>query len=380
MTAKRLCCGVLIGAVVLAAGLLPASGQDTSVPKGDANKLTDFSVLAVTPGEDDESFTLVPVGEGAIDPAALKGVIRSLPGGFLGIKFNRRNVDEEAEAAQCHAACSANADCQRSDYQRPTLERPVGICRLKRLLERAQSTMAPVADDTVEIAPPALPTPTHTTSTMPEVTPTAEVAPSPIEEIIPPPPRLGHPLVIAFPLPPRPTPAPSDAPSTEIPAAEAITTAGEVPTVEMPTPIEPPRDIVPPPFPPAAEVAPEVPAGSSVAEASEPAAIPSPPAQIATPAPRPSFPAARPRGLPLWAVIGAIAFMLGGAGVYWKSHQRRMLTRITTRLVSNGMDRHVVAVESTDKPDMSLRFIVRNSAAVAAPETRILAVADGAFA
>ncbi|MBP6013641.1 MAG: hypothetical protein KBA31_15550 [Alphaproteobacteria bacterium] len=380
MTAKRLCCGVLIGAVVLAAGLLPASGQDTSVSKRDANKLTDFSVLAVTPGEDDESFKLVPIGEGAIDPAALKGVIRSLPGGFLGIKFNRRDVDEEAEAAQCHAACTANPDCQRSDYQRPTLERPVGVCRLKRLIERPQSTMAPVADETVEITQPAASLPTHTTSTLPDAVPTVEVAAPPIQEIIPPPPRLGHPLVIAFPLPPRPTPAPADTPSTEIPAGEAVTTASEVQVIETPIPIEPPRDIVPPPFPPAAELAPVVPAEPVIAEASEPVTPPLPPAQIATPARRVPSPAARPRGLPLWAVIGAIAFMLGGAGVYWKSHQRRMLTRITTRLVSNGMDRHVVAVESTDKPDMSLRFIVRNSAAVAAPETRILAVADGAFA
>jgi hypothetical protein len=70
--------------------------------------------------------------------------------------------------------------------------------------------------------------------------------------------------------------------------------------------------------------------------------------------------------------------MFGGAGVYWHSHRKKILTRISTRLVSNGLDRHSVAIEGPDRPDIGLRFVVRQSAAVGTPTTRIDLVPAGA--
>ena len=65
--------------------------------------------------------------------------------------------------------------------------------------------------------------------------------------------------------------------------------------------------------------------------------------------------------LPVWLVAASIAFLLGGAGLYRYSHHKRVLTRVTTRLVSNGLDRHTVSVQTTGQPDIGLRFVVPNN-------------------
>jgi hypothetical protein len=77
-------------------------------------------------------------------------------------------------------------------------------------------------------------------------------------------------------------------------------------------------------------------------------------------------------------VIAAVAFMLGGAGIYWHSHRRNMLKRISTRLVSNGLAQLNVSIENADRPDLSLRFVVRQSANVGNPATRIDLIPAGA--
>ena len=82
--------------------------------------------------------------------------------------------------------------------------------------------------------------------------------------------------------------------------------------------------------------------------------------------------------LPIWLALGSVAFMFGGAGLYWHSHRRRLLTRLSTRLVSNGLDRHKVSVENPSVPDVGLRFVLRQSAAVGAASTRIDLVPAGA--
>ena len=368
--AKRLWCGVLVGAVVLAAGLLPASGQDAVTSTTDA--LTDFAFFAVKPEGDEKDYKLVPVGETKLDGAELKAVIKSLPDGLFGIQLSKRDYDQDAEVAQCQNACNANNECQQFEYIRPTSDRPVGLCRLKRsLVSVAQGTMSPVADETPKAEPA-----THTATTPAA----ADPSPASAEEGVPPPPRITKPLVIAFPLPPRPQPtqeAAAPAPVVEAPPVEAV--------------IDEPKTIVPPAAPPA-ELLPVEAVNTVVAEApppiESPAPAPPPPPVVHSPTadlpnaePIPAEPKERQsRGMPIWLAIGSVAFMFAGAGIYRRSYQKRQLTRMTTRLVSDGIDGREVSVENTEKPDLSLRFIVRNSAAVTAPDTRILAIADGAFA
>jgi hypothetical protein len=144
-----------------------------------------------------------------------------------------------------------------------------------------------------------------------------------------------------------------------------------------------PRDVSPPPprLPPiTAEYVPLPPRAESTA----------PPRDIIVPQPilaeappqttiAPPAPAKRERKpLPVWLALGSVAFMFGGAGLYWHSHRRRILTRLSTRLVSNGLDRHKVSVENPSTPDIGLRFVIRQSAAVGAPNTRIDLVPAGA--
>lgn len=145
--------------------------------------------------------------------------------------------------------------------------------------------------------------------------------PEPPREVAPPPPRLPPIVAEYVPLPPR---------------AE---------------PTAPPRDItIPPPV---------------VAEAPTP--------EIAQPAP-----VMRERKpLPIWLALGTVAFMFGGAGVYWHSHRKRILTRLSTRLVSNGLDRHTIGIENPRAPDIGLRFVIRQSAALGAAGTRIDLVPAG---
>lgn len=374
--AKRLRCGVLVGAVVFVAGLLPASGQDAVAPTTDASHLADFSILAVKPEGDEKDYSLVPVGEGKVDVAQLKSVLKSLPDGFLGIQLSERDYDEAAEVAQCQSACNANAECRQFEYVRPTSDRPVGLCRLKRSLQVvAEGTMSPVADEA----------PVKSESIAPQPTASTAVAERPTTaDDVPPPPTITKPMVLAFPLPPRAELKPS--------APEVVALPAEPPATSEPAPpdgaMDGPVAIVPPPTPPVGLPPVETTAPPTVASLPEPAEPPPAPPQVHSPtadlpnaAPLPVQPEPhKQRGLPLWLAVGSVAFMLAGAGVYRHSYQKRMLTRMTVRLVNDGIDARVVEVEKTDKPDMSLRFIVRSNAAVTAPDTRILAIADGAFA
>lgn len=146
---------------------------------------------------------------------------------------------------------------------------------------------------------------------------------------------------------------------------------------------EPPREVVPPPprLPPiTAEYVPLPPRTESTAPprditAPQPIIAEAPPQTTIAP-PAPVMRERKP--LPVWLALGSVAFMFGGAGLYWHSHRRRMLTRLSTRLVSNGLDRHKVSVENPTAPDIALRFVIRQSAAVGAANTRIDLVPAGA--
>jgi len=168
--------------------------------------------------------------------------------------------------------------------------------------------------------------------------------PAPVSpEQIPSPPRLPTLVAEHFPMPPRTTP---NAP---------------------PTPITPP---LPDPAAPAIETPPVL-----EAAAPPPASAPSTP----TAAPPPVAPP-RKRQLPVWLAAGAVLFVFGGAGAYWRSHRRRTLNRLTTRLVSNGLERQTVGVEASSAPDIGLRFVVRSAATIGAPGTHIELVPAGAYA
>jgi hypothetical protein len=144
---------------------------------------------------------------------------------------------------------------------------------------------------------------------------------------MPPPPQLPPLVAQYFPLPPRATPT------------------------APPTPLVP---AAPPPV----------------------AANPPPPSEATAPTPT-----SRPkRGLPLWLAIGAIAVMFGGAGLYWRNHRARSLKRLSTRLVSNGLDRQTITIGEPEGGDVSLRFIVRIPAGVSAPANRIELIPNGALA
>lgn len=107
------------------------------------------------------------------------------------------------------------------------------------------------------------------------------------------------------------------------------------------------------------------------AEASPTAEAPAP---TATAEPVPAMPEP-----PMWAVVGAAAFLIGGAGLYQHSYRRRTLARLTTNILTDGRSRPAVSV-TADEPDMSLRFAVRAHASVGARQTTITITPDGAAA
>lgn len=156
-----------------------------------------------------------------------------------------------------------------------------------------------------------------------------ESKPEPPREVIPPAPRIGPPVAIAFPMPPRATPT------------------------------APPIDITPPPLETEQPQAPAVATPPSVTEIA-------------------ATPPARKRGLPLWLALGAIAAMLAGAGVYYRNHRARLLNRLTTRLVSDGMAGRTITIDMADDANHSLRFVVRTPANLNAPGTRIEFIPKGA--
>jgi hypothetical protein len=306
---------LLAALLVLALPFAAARAAD-----GDAQTLVDFLTLAIAP-EGEGGQTLVEVGEAEAEQARLDAVIRKLPRGFLGLDLlnAKRTLDGAAALALCREACRANEICRDITYTAPTDDRAVGLCTLKRArVAENFGRMSPVVDAELATSPPAeaelapatpeeqraeedIPPPE-----LPAITPARLRLPPPrnraLAEDVPPPPALPPIEVVDIGLPPR-----------------AVPTA-------------PPRDITKPP-----------------------------PAMIAEPATTPvdvveTEPPARKRGLPLWLALGAIAVMIGGAAVYRRNYNLRQRARLTTRLVSNGLDRQTVTIEGGE-PAFSLKVV-----------------------
>jgi len=172
-----------------------------------------------------------------------------------------------------------------------------------------------------------------------------ETKPEPLREVIPPAPRIT-PVAIYFPMPPR-----------------AVPTA-------------PPIDITPPPEAIETPLVIEAPVSQPAVEQPPAPVIEAPPATGIAAAPAPE----RKRGLPLWLALGAIAAMLAGAGIYHRNHRARMLKRLSTRLVSDGIAERTITIDLADDANHSLRFVVRAAANINAPATRIELTPKGATA
>lgn len=344
MAAKRLWykAAIMCAALLAAVAVLPASGNDDSdaAREAQANALTDFLILAIKPQADERDYELVDVGNGKVDPEVLGAIAKALPRGFLGI--GRRDADEAAEQAQCHAACSANTRCRDFAYVPPSDNQPVGMCHLKALADIAVGVMSPVTGRSERPEPetetvPETPAPV-VGSEEPRATtpPKSEAPPRAPREPIPPPPELPALVAEYFPMPPRASPT------------------------------APPRDITVPP--PQINPPPPIPVRL---DPSSTAFAPPPPDDIAEPQP-----AVRKRGLPLWVALGAMAFMLAGATLYWRNHRVRTRARLTTRLVSNGIDGRTITLDGPANTDTSLRFVIRRNA----PATHIEVHPNGALA
>lgn len=172
---------------------------------------------------------------------------------------------------------------------------------------------------------------TRTLITPPVVAETP-IKPEVPREKIPPPPRLPPLVAEYFPLPPRTVPT---APPTDITIPRPAEPLVE-PTIET-TPVS---EVAEAPAQPT-----ETPPPTVVAETPPAAAAPTQPA--------------RKRGLPLWLALGAIAVMLAGAGVYWRNHRIRTINRLTTHLVSSGLDRQTITIDTGEDLGHSLRVVVR---------------------
>jgi hypothetical protein len=184
------------------------------------------------------------------------------------------------------------------------------------------------------------------------------------EEADVPPPPAPELVAEAFPMPPRaaPTDAPADAAET------APETASETVVAELPADAEA-TSITLPIQPPAETSAPE----TASVEA------PSQETPVVTPIPVPPD-EPQEQALPLWlAAGGAAVFMLGGVGLLQQSYRKRTLARLTTRVLSDGLDRQAVLL-TADEPDLSLRFSVRMPADVSARQTTITITPDGVAA
>lgn len=186
------------------------------------------------------------------------------------------------------------------------------------------------------------------------------VAGEPVEADVPPP----VPDVVAEALPTPPRGAATDAPAADVAEAPPAA-AGETIVAELPADAEA-TSITLPINPPAESPAPE----STTVEA------PAPAAPVITPIPVPADEPQEPP-VPLWlAAGGAAAFMLGGVGLYRQNYRRRTLARLTTSVLSDGLDRQAV-LTTGDEPDLSLRFSIRMPADVSARQTIITITPDG---
>ena len=352
------------------------SGGGRGLSATEERLLTDFLILAVKPEGDDKDYKLIEVGKTKIDAGLLGVAINALPFEFLGLKLGSgdgdRSYNPAAEAAQCRAACAANEQCRSFAYVPPNARQQLGVCHLKTYADASVAVMTPGSGEhapgpgtTIEVptrdTAPSEDPPSYDANQPPgdgatDATIDANVAPpqpeAPIpsrpakpREVVPPPPRLPPITVEPFPMPPRAV-------------AEA-----------------PPRVI----YSPSAQINPPPPLPVRIDQPLAPVETPPPATAAAEPTPA-ATPQRTRKPLPVWLAVTAIAFMLGGAGLYRHSHRKRVLARVTTRLVSNGLDRHTVAVQSAAQPDIGLRFVVRASAAVGASNTHIDLIPSGALA
>lgn len=186
-----------------------------------------------------------------------------------------------------------------------------------------------------------------------EAVPATEPEPVELAETEAPAPAVPEAGAEVFPLPPRAEAAvePVDVaqvPEEAAPEAPSETTVAELPAVETPMTVTP----IP--------VAPEV----------------------VAPAPPPSdFRQLLPGGeLSILAAAGAAVLGFGGIGLYRQSYRRRQLARLTTRVLSDGLDSHTVLISADERPDMSLRYTVRMPAEVSARTTTIVIIPDGVAA
>lgn len=195
-----------------------------------------------------------------------------------------------------------------------------------------------------------------------ETLPAAEAAPVEVAEEDVPAPPIPDAVAEAFPLPPR-------APATATDLPVDIAQVPQEPQIQV-TPIE--------------TTVTELPA-SGVQETT----ISIPIAPVPAPAPPTTTtakPEVQPQSLPggddviLLAAAGAAVLGLGGLGLYRQSYQRRQLARLTTRVVSEGLDRHTVSITTDGQPDLSLRYHIRMPADVSARTTTIVIIPDGVAA
>jgi hypothetical protein len=197
-----------------------------------------------------------------------------------------------------------------------------------------------------------------------ETAPGAEAPPADVAEEDVPPPPVPDAVAEAFPLPPR-------APAVATDAPVDIAQAPQEPEIHV-TPLE-------------TQVA-ELPAnGTQETTISIPIAPADTPAVPSGPATTSAAPAAAPQPQPdeelfLLAAAGAVVLGLGGMGLYRQSYQRRQLARLTTRVVSEGLDRHTVSITTDGQPDLSLRYHIRMPADVSARTTKIVIIPDGVAA
>ncbi len=175
-------------------------------------------------------------------------------------------------------------------------------------------------------------------------------------------------------------PALNDEEDVPPPVPELVAEAFPMPTRAAPIETPPANIVQPTQDQPPQETQPEITVAELPSDASQDAVITIPiaPAEVAPAAAKPD--AVQPlREPPMWAVFGAAAFLIGGAGLYRHSYRRRTLARLTTNILTDGRSRPTVSI-TADEPDMSLRFAVRAHASVSARQTTITITPHGAAA
>ena len=185
--------------------------------------------------------------------------------------------------------------------------------------------------------------------------------------------------------------APAEAAEDDVPAPavpEAVAEAAQLPPRPASTATDVPVDIVQAPQEPAIEI---TPIETTVAEAPASGtpettiAIPIAPAETAPAEPTPAVTPVQQTefgdDVQLLAAAGGVLVLgLGGVGLYRQNYRRRQLARLTTRVVSEGLDRHTVSISSDEAADLSLRYHIRMPADVAARSTKITIIPDGVAA